>query len=98
MRFGALTRPQGIGGRGLSLPPTPALDSLGEARRRKSINRREREAKIRRLVDSNIIGSFFFSLEGRIIEANDTFLKMVGYSREDLATGLMSWTDLTPSE
>ena len=44
----------------------------------------EREAKIRRLVDANIIGIFIWDLEGRIIEANDAFLRMVGYDREDL--------------
>jgi PAS domain S-box-containing protein len=56
----------------------------------------EREAKIRRLVDSNIIGIFISSRMGDIIEANDAFLKMVGYDREDLAAGNMRLTDLTP--
>ncbi|MER8732500.1 AAA family ATPase [Mesorhizobium sp. M1227] len=58
----------------------------------------EREAKIRRLVDANIIGIFISSRKGEIIEANDAFLKMVGYDREDLAAGNMRWTDLTPPE
>src|SRR4029077_13829668 len=44
----------------------------------------EREAKIRRLVDANIIGICIFNLEGKIIEANDAFLHMVEYGREDL--------------
>ena len=44
----------------------------------------EREAKIRRLVDANIVGIFIWNLEGQIIEANEAFLHMVGYSREDL--------------
>jgi GAF domain-containing protein len=35
---------------------------------------REREAKVRRLVDSNIIGICIFDLDGRTIEANDAFL------------------------
>ena len=58
----------------------------------------EREARIRRLVDANIIGIFIWDLEGRIIEANDAFLRMVGYDREDLVSGRMRWTDLTPAE
>jgi PAS domain S-box-containing protein len=33
-----------------------------------------------------------------ITEANDVFLQMVGYSREDLAAGRPYWPDLTPSE
>jgi PAS domain S-box-containing protein len=56
------------------------------------------EAKIRRLVDANIIGIFFWEIEGRIVEANDAFLRMVGYDREDLISGRVRWTDLTPPE
>jgi PAS domain S-box-containing protein len=57
-----------------------------------------REAKIRRLVDANIMGLFIFSLTGEIIEANEAFLRMVGYSRRDLLSGHVHWTDLTPAE
>ena len=58
----------------------------------------EREAKIRCLVEANIIGIFIWDLEGRIIEANDAFLRMVGYDREDLISGRVHRTDLTPPE
>ena len=58
----------------------------------------EREARIRRLVDANIIGICIWELEGRILDANDAFLSMVGYDREDLAAGRVRWTDSTPSE
>src|SRR6266478_142847 len=59
---------------------------------------REREAKIRRLVDSNIIGIFVWDFEGRILEANDEFLRMVNYDREDLVSGRIRWADLTPPD
>ncbi|WP_208247211.1 AAA family ATPase (plasmid) [Rhizobium sp. T1470] len=58
----------------------------------------EREAKISRLVKANIIGIVIWDIEGRILEANDAFLRMVGYDREELASGRLSWTDLTPDE
>jgi PAS domain S-box-containing protein len=58
----------------------------------------ERESRIRRLVDANIIGIFIWELGGRILEANDAFLKMVGYDREELLAGRLQWTDLTPPE
>jgi PAS domain S-box-containing protein len=58
----------------------------------------EREAKIRRLVDANIVGIFIWDLEGRILEANDAFLRIVGYDRDDLQAGRLRWTDLTPPE
>jgi PAS domain S-box-containing protein len=61
-------------------------------------NLEEREAKIRRLVDANIIGIFMWNLEGKIIEANEAFLRMVGYTREDVALGRVGWRDLTPPE
>jgi len=58
----------------------------------------QREAKIRRLVDADVIGIFIWDVDGGIIEANDTFLRMVGHDREDLAVGRVRWTDLTPPE
>jgi PAS domain S-box-containing protein len=58
----------------------------------------EREAKIRRLVEANIIGIFFWDLEGRILDANDAFLRMVAYDREDVAARRLRWTDMTPPE
>src|SRR5215469_3661744 len=51
----------------------------------------ESEAKAGRLVDANIIGIFIWHIEGRIIEANDAFLRMVDYDREDLVSGRMRW-------
>ena len=59
---------------------------------------REREARIRRLVDSNIIGIFIWDFEGHILEANDEFLRMVNYDREDLVSGRIRWADLTPPD
>jgi PAS domain S-box-containing protein len=56
------------------------------------------DKKIRRLVDANIVGVIFWDVDGRIIEANDAFLKMLGYDREDLASGKVNRTDLTPPE
>ncbi len=57
-----------------------------------------RDKKIRRLVDSNIIGIIIWEVEGRILEANDEFLRMVGYDREDLIAGLLHRTTMTPPE
>jgi PAS domain S-box-containing protein len=56
------------------------------------------EAKIRRLVEANVVGIVMWNLEGAITEANDAFLRMVQYDREDLASGRVRWTDLTPVE
>ena len=58
----------------------------------------ERQAKIRRLVEADIIGIFIWDFDGRILEANGAFLHLVGYEREDLVSGRVCWTDLTPPE
>jgi PAS domain S-box-containing protein len=58
----------------------------------------EREARIRRLVEANIIGIFVWDLDDRIIDANEAFLRIVGYSRDDLVSGRLRWRDLTPTE
>jgi PAS domain S-box-containing protein len=57
-----------------------------------------REAKIRRLVEANIIGIIVWDFEGRIVEANDAFLRIIGYDREDLASGRLRWMALTAPE
>src|SRR6266536_5227785 len=59
---------------------------------------RESETKIRRLVDANIIGIVIWDFDGRILEANEAFLDIVGYDHEDLVAGRIRWTDLTPPE
>ena len=58
----------------------------------------DREAKIRRLVDSNMIGIFTWCSDGRIIDANDAYLRIIGYDRGGLIAGRLSWRDLTPPE
>ena len=60
----------------LELLASQAAISLENARLYSDLQ--EREAKIRRLVDSNIIGIVFWDLQGRIIDANDAFLDIVG--------------------
>jgi PAS domain S-box-containing protein len=49
-------------------------------------------------VDASIVGIFMWDVEGQILETNDEFLRIVGYDREDLASGRLRWTDLTPPE
>ncbi|MFZ2855492.1 MAG: response regulator [Rhodocyclaceae bacterium] len=59
---------------------------------------REREARIRRLVEANIIGVMFWNIDGTITDANDAFLRMVAYSRQDMAAGRVRWNRMTPPE
>ncbi|MBW4572728.1 MAG: PAS domain S-box protein [Tolypothrix carrinoi HA7290-LM1] len=56
------------------------------------------ESRFRRLVESNIIGVIVGDLDGAIAEANDAFLKMVGYTRSDLMSGRVRWREISAPE
>jgi PAS domain S-box-containing protein len=56
------------------------------------------EAKVRRLVEANVIGIVIWKVEGAITEANEAFLQMIQYGSEDLVLGRVGWMDLTPPE
>ena len=80
----------------LELLASQAAISLENARL--YVDLQEREAKIRRLFDSNIVGVLIWDLQGRVLDANEAFLRMVGYRSEDMLSVPMSWAELTPPE
>jgi PAS domain S-box-containing protein len=83
---------------------TPAVERelrecQGRAARRKAeAALRESETRFRRLAESGIIGIVVSDPDGCVLEANDVFLKMIGFSKDELARGLIRWQDLTPPE
>ncbi len=56
------------------------------------------ESRLRRVVDSGMVGILFWRKDGLVLDANDTFLQMVGYSRQDLGRGELCWSRITPPE
>ncbi len=68
-------------------------DITDRERQREALQRSE--AQFRRLVESDVIGVITADIHGNITEANDAFLKMVGYSREELP---LRWDEMTPPE
>jgi PAS domain S-box-containing protein len=56
------------------------------------------EQRLRRVFELNPIGMVTGDADGRLFEANDAFLRIVGKTREQLHRGLVRWTDLTPPE
>jgi PAS domain S-box-containing protein len=58
----------------------------------------DREAKIRRLVDANILGIATWNVEGAVLTSNEAFLRMVQYDHDDVAAGRVRWWDMTPAD
>jgi PAS domain S-box-containing protein len=67
------------------------------SRRRLEDALRASEERFRRLMDSDIIGMFVVET-GMITEANDVFLRTIGYTRDDLVARQLRWRELTPPE
>lgn len=59
---------------------------------------RESQALFTRISDSGIVGIVVLDLSGEIKRANDAFLDMIGYSRDDLSSGELRAVELTPAE
>ena len=56
------------------------------------------EARLARLSESGVLGIVVGTLDGKIVEVNDTLLAMLGYARDDILSGKVQWSDLTPAE
>jgi PAS domain S-box-containing protein len=81
------------------LPQEKVIYCLGQditERKRIEEALRESESRFKRLYDSNIIGVIFWDTAGNITQANDEFLRIVGYTEEDILSGRARWKDMTP--
>jgi PAS domain S-box-containing protein len=54
------------------------------------------EARFRSFYDSNMVGIVFWNTHGTITRANDIFLQLVGYSKDDLTRGDLNWNQISP--
>jgi PAS domain S-box-containing protein len=69
-----------------------------DARRRAEDALHDKEARLRALFRSDVVGVLFGDVDGRVLEANDELLRIVGRPREDLASGRLRWDEITPPE
>jgi PAS domain S-box-containing protein len=56
------------------------------------------EIRFRRIFESSVVGMLFADFQGRIVDANDRLLEMLGYSRAELEAGAIRWNEITPPE
>jgi PAS domain S-box-containing protein len=59
---------------------------------------RHSEERLRRMLETDAVGLLFFDHDGVLIDANDVFLNMTGWSREDVASRSLDWRKMTPPE
>lgn len=51
-----------------------------------------------KLMDLNVVPMMIWHFNGEVMEANDAFLNLIGYSREELNQRHLNWKLLTPHE
>lgn len=56
------------------------------------------EARFRRLFETDLLGIVYWDITGSVLDANNEFLRMVGYDRADLLAGRIDWSRMTPAE
>ncbi|MFA5039237.1 MAG: PAS domain S-box protein [Candidatus Omnitrophota bacterium] len=66
-------------------------------RRMNEMRLMDKEARLRKMVESAVVGIGFGNSTGRILECNEAFLEMTGYSRQEILGGV-NWEQLTPAE
>lgn len=69
----------------------------------RGIEKTEKELKIsenrfRSLYQYDMLGILDWHGDGRVLDANEAFLKMVGYQPQDIAEGRLNWRNLTPED
>ena len=82
----------------------PVLDAAGAIRwvgvtKANVTGLRASEARLRRVVESPLIGIGFYDRGGRITAANQALAGLLGYTAEEIAAGQLRWdVNLTPPE
>ncbi len=60
--------------------------------------KQQSELRASKVFESNMIGLIYLGVNGNIVDANDFFLNMVGYTKQELLSGEMKWNEMTPTE
>lgn len=74
-----------------------AMTSAGATIAQRTAELQASQARLKRVLDSSLVG-IVVGEDDRVTDANDAFLRMVGYTREELQRGSLRWADMTPGE
>ena len=67
-------------------------------RKQAELKVRASEERLRAVLEIQTVGAIYFDMDGRLTDANEAFLRMSGYGREDLDARWLTWRKLTPPE
>jgi PAS domain-containing protein len=56
------------------------------------------ETRLRRFYETDLFAVLYWKIDGGVVDVNDRFLKMTGYTRADVRAGLVNWAEMTPPE
>jgi len=59
---------------------------------------RSSEERLRAFFDAGAVGMLFGDVHGNVLDANDELLRIIGRSRDEVASGAVRWVDFTPPE
>lgn len=60
--------------------------------------RKRMETRLRRFYESDLFAILYWKIDGGVVDVNDRFLAMTGYTREDVRAGVLNWAVMTPPE
>jgi two-component system CheB/CheR fusion protein len=69
-----------------------------DSRKRSAEALRASEERLRRMLSVAVVGVLIFDNEGRLVDCNEAYLKMSGFTKEEVASKTLTWRTLTPPE
>jgi PAS domain S-box-containing protein len=74
-----------------------AIEDITE-RKRAEAGLRASEERLRRVLETDAVGVIFFDRAGTVVDCNEVFLRMTGYSRSEVDARQLTWRKMTAPE
>jgi PAS domain S-box-containing protein len=74
-----------------------AIEDITESKRAEDALRAS-ERRLRAVLETDVVGVLFLDASGALMDSNEAFLRMTGYSREDVRSRRLTWRGMTPPE
>ncbi len=58
----------------------------------------ETDRRLRRVLETDAVGVIFFDFTGTVVDANEVFQRLTGYSKSEIESRQLTWRTMTPPE